>query len=801
MKKLGKIAVMGLLATLGVTTMASCGGSDDLAKEVLTKVILTQDGEHVVSDFIVPKTVKHNDVSYTVTWKSSDESLISFVDNTDTTKYTADVKRPFDANTDVTLTATVEAKGKKASGDFKTTVDMIDFEEAATSKLGLAASYNREDFDNAVVVDLPSSTSDYKDVINYTYALEGETTTVTLEGNKLTVDPTSGAKEVVDLKVTATSSVTKEIVVKVNVNQVTYSTIEEYDAAESGAKVTVKGIIVAKEPYSESFKNATLYLQDISGKGGYDAYRIKCESEDAFNKDLAIGNAILVTGEKALYNGLREFNAGCTYEVASTGKAYKDTDVTELIKTDASKISLDLQCQLIHFSSLTVVEVGKEDTKGRWNITVGDKSDSNKQFVVRIDTGLLPITTEAYTTIKGLNIAVGDVISAKGVAGWSNKAQLFPLAADSIVVESKGEPVVTPPAQEEEFTGVVTAVGFKDVKDNKMRCYVLVQNATSQAKFVYIEAPIDTTNTVEVVKAAINAKFVVGKSVTVKGTANDYNGLSQFVVAWDKLATDVTLGADGTIPTYLDITAKVGNTDELKALQGVLVQVTGTYNSSATTLVTDGGQSILLYHEGGFLATSPLTSLQNGGKYTVSGYLNWYNQAQISPIAANAVTIVDESGAGQTEGVYAECSFNNKEIIGNFTYISNDPVNYPNINANSGWNNNGAALKLSYEGQGVKSPEFTAVDSCVVTINIQALNANTRTAAASTDIFTVKAYNAAGAVVDTKTLTSVEKGDGNKVTLSGTGIVSVEVVMTGYPHNGTAYCNIALAGVTVSKAE
>ncbi|MDE6655902.1 MAG: hypothetical protein K2J85_02810 [Anaeroplasmataceae bacterium] len=645
MKKFTKIAACGLLAALGLTTLASCG-DNGLAKEVISKVILTQDGEKISEDFTIPKIVKHNDVTYNVSWVSSDTSVLDIVENNETV-YTADVKRPFDANAEVKLTATVEAKGKKASEEFKATIVKIDFEQAAVSKLGIGAAYNREDISEAVVVNLPTSTADFKDVINYSYEIDGTPATVKLEDNKLTIDPTSGTKEVVDLKVTATSSVTKEIVVKVNVNQVTYTTIEEYDAAAADAEVTVKGIIVAREPYAESYKNTTLYLQDISGKGGYDAYRIKCESVEAYNNDLAIGNVILVSGKKALYNGLREFAAGCTYEVASKGKAYKDTDVTDMIKTDVSKVSLDLQCQLIHFSSLPVVAVGKEDTKGRWNITVGDEKDSSKQFVVRIDTGLLPIDTDAYKAIKELNISVGDIISAKGVAGWSNKAQLFPLAADSIVVEGKTEPVTppTPPVEEDSFAGVVTAVGFKDVKDNKMRCYILVQNANSQAKFVYIEAPIDATNTAEAAKAAINAKFVVGKSVTIKGTTSEYNGLNQYVVAWDKLATDVTLGDAGTTPEALDITAKVGKTDELKALQGVLVKVTGTYNADGT-LVTDGGK-ILLYFEGGFLATNPLSALKVGGKYTVSGYLNWYNQPQISPISADAVTVVDESTIGQ----------------------------------------------------------------------------------------------------------------------------------------------------------
>ncbi|MDE6660564.1 MAG: hypothetical protein K2J93_01920 [Anaeroplasmataceae bacterium] len=797
MKKIGKLAVMGLLATLGVTALASCGGND-LAKELLTKVIIVQKGENVSADFVIPKSIVHQGKTYDIAWTSSDESVLSFEERTEkdgSVKYYADIHRPFDADADVTLTATVDANGKKASESFKTTVEKIDFEKAAVANLGIAASYNREDIEEPAVVNLPTSTSEYKDVINYTYALEGTSDSVKLEnGTKLTVDPSSGAKEVVDLKVTATSSVTKDIIVKVNVNQVTYSSIEEYDAAEEKTVITVKGIIVAREPYSASYKNATLYLQDISGKGGYDAYRIKCDSEEKFNKDLAIGNAILVTGEKALYNGLREFNAGCTYEVASTGKAYKDTDVTELIKTDASKVSLDLQCQLIHFNSLPVVKVDAEDTKGRWNITVGDEKDSNKQFVVRIDTGLLPITTDAYKAIKDLNISVGDVISAKGVAGWSKKAQLFPLAADSIVIESKGGSTKPETPVVSTFTGVVTDAGFKD-DTAKVRCFALVQNADGAAKYVTCEVAVDATNTVDAIHAAWNAKFVVGKSATVTAENKEYHGLNQFVVAWDKLATDVTLGADGTTPAFLDITSKVTAGEDLKALQGVLVKVTGVcvVSGSNYTIQTADGKSILVYFDRAFYDGKASDLLKAGNTYTVSGFLNWYDNPQVTPISEDkCVVLVAEGEEPKPElpaGVLASCTFN-KAFENGFTYI--DSKTYGDSYYSDG------GLKLNNEGCGVKSSTFTAVNSCEVVIKINKLNENTRTAA-STDVFTVKAYNAAGEVVDTKTLTSVAEGDGNTVTLSGTGIVYVEVVMTGYPSNGTTCYNVNLGAVVVKS--
>ncbi|MDE5714817.1 MAG: hypothetical protein K2I42_01665 [Anaeroplasmataceae bacterium] len=216
------------------------------------------------------------------------------------------------------------------------------------------------------------------------------------------------------------------------------TTIDEYDAAKAGAMVTVKGIIVAKEPYSASYKNTSVYIQDISGKGGYDAYRLACATQEAYDTDLAIGNTILVTGAKKLYSGLREFESS-TYVLVSTDKVTpKDTDITEMIKTDPSQINLDLQCQLVHFDNLTVVSVGSDDKNGNWNIVVGDANDKTKQFTVRVNTYITPKTSDEYKAYKDLGITAGAVISVKGVLGWYNAAQLHPTNVNSITVVSQG---------------------------------------------------------------------------------------------------------------------------------------------------------------------------------------------------------------------------------------------------------------------------------------------------------------------------------------------------------------------------
>ncbi|MDR2557118.1 MAG: hypothetical protein LBC49_05340, partial [Bacteroidales bacterium] len=132
----------------------------------------------------------------------------------------------------------------------------------------------------------------------------------------------------------------------------------------------------------------------------------------------------------------------------------------------------------------------------------------------------------------------------------------------------------------------------------------------------------------------------------------------------------------------------------------------------------------------------------------------------------------------------------NSAIPDCWTYITNNAA-YPEPT----YYGNGG-LKLNYENMGITSREFNPQSNIKVTIKINAFNANQKTSAASPDVFTVKVYNAGGSVVGTGTLASVQAGD-NIVNLTGTDIVKIDVVMTGFPNIGGTYQNVNLGGVTV----
>lgn len=243
-----------------------------------------------------------------------------------------------------------------------------------------------------------------------------------------------------DTAVKLTATISKEGKSETYVKEFNFSvpkfvvnTIAEYDAAASKTPMTIHGVVTAREEYSASYKNTSLYVESIDGKGGVYAYRLSCTQEQ-YDNELVVGARIYVSGNKYVYSGLREFDGGCTYQLESTEtQTPKNTDVTSLI-TEGTGVSEDYQNQLIYFNDLEIVSIGSKDDKGRYNITVGDANDAKKQFVVRINTYLTASSSDAYKAYEALNLQAGMKISVKGVCGWSNGAQIYPLAADSITV-------------------------------------------------------------------------------------------------------------------------------------------------------------------------------------------------------------------------------------------------------------------------------------------------------------------------------------------------------------------------------
>ena len=144
--------------------------------------------------------------------------------------------------------------------------------------------------------------------------------------------------------------------------------------------------------------------------------------------------------------------------------------------------------------------------------------------------------------------------------------------------------------------------------------------------------------------------------------------------------------------------------------------------------------------------------------------------------------------AGETGSTLIDAGITNS-MPSELTYITNN-TSYPDPSFYSA-----GGLKMNFANMGVQTSAFAAQSSVRVTINVNALNENTKSDTGA-DVFTVYGLDAGGNVVATATYDDVAVGE-NVVVLNGEGIVSVKVIMTNYAHNGNSFCNIGLAGIKV----
>ncbi len=115
---------------------------------------------------------------------------------------------------------------------------------------------------------------------------------------------------------------------KYNVN-----TFEEYVNAEDGEALVIQGIVtgVMSKGAGTSTKENSLFLQDLSGNGGYYAYNL---AEDP-NGVIKVGMTVEVSGNKKNYNGTFELTNPVAKIIDSTIKTVTPVDFTETLASAA----------------------------------------------------------------------------------------------------------------------------------------------------------------------------------------------------------------------------------------------------------------------------------------------------------------------------------------------------------------------------------------------------------------------------------------------------------------------------------
>ena len=195
--------------------------------------------------------------------------------------------------------------------------------------------------------------------------------------------------------------------------EVTISPIADALAGEEGASFTVKGVVTLLD-------GKNVYLQDATGG--------ICVRMSANFSDIALGDTLIGTGNKTVYNGLPQLGSG-TYE-KSEGLTLSPKEVTIDALTTA-----DI-CTYIQLKGVEVTEVF--DSNGTYttpNITVTDGTNSIQLYKAVV----------GKTDGTNWDVQVGDTIDLlAAVSCYNTTLQLRNTLATEVTVVSSGEDPTDP---------------------------------------------------------------------------------------------------------------------------------------------------------------------------------------------------------------------------------------------------------------------------------------------------------------------------------------------------------------------
>jgi len=196
---------------------------------------------------------------------------------------------------------------------------------------------------------------------------------------------------------------------------------DTYHAAEDGRMVDVTGVITDTHNFYGG--KVMLFMQDADG--GYYVYSVFVADEDTLAADLAVGNTIMISGEKDIYSGLDEIK-NATYKVIST---YTETveamDITDILTAATEETDLSVyQGQLVTLTNVTVTTAMSGDYHTAM-VTLGENE-------YEISLGKYGWDAADVTAMEA--IAVVDAqVSVTGIVGWHNDTiSILPATATSL---------------------------------------------------------------------------------------------------------------------------------------------------------------------------------------------------------------------------------------------------------------------------------------------------------------------------------------------------------------------------------
>ncbi len=675
MKKITKYFMALVAVILGVFTITSCSKDEEKftgnAQELINKLIVNEDREEVAGDFTVPGHITYKDVTVDLTWKSENETALKF-SKQDDGSFLADVTQQ-EEDTAVEFSASLTYNDETASKSFKVRVArFITVEEALENFYFQANKGAAVELTGWIAYMSPEATYQGKTQRNFYilhesglggfYAYQTFVDADVSKNLKIgdpvvvkgEVDEYNGARQIgssgslalnEDLEANANmpkKDVTNDFIINdektMTLNTAIYATLSGIKVKEvkeldlKGEKPSsVQTLIVGERAGQEVNFVTTKYLTP------YDTDDKTAQNiSDKIKAEIKVGDYVTISGFSTWYNGTYQL------QMVSVDDISKDAGAPAI--SDAEKVSGALNTVTAKFvdSYETVTEI-ELPTTGSDNVAL-TYAVNEKATTAVIDGGKLIITPtdKLEEVVLTITAVLNDVTLTKEVkfnvqlkqdveyteltplTAEQEKAQQETLvaAADKYAEEDAADGEDKKPVGEEvTYQGVITHV-------SETKPMVLVQTSVG-AVYVYPKKDFEDYATT----------FVVGHLVKVTGKVSVFNGLIEIN------HETATLGQPVEIPAYTDITniIKDGVTnDELKPYQSMLVELKGVTYTADKTLTLESG-SINWYFDGKIFTGQLNTELVAGNVYDIKGFVNVFNKYQISPISADAVTLVKEN--------------------------------------------------------------------------------------------------------------------------------------------------------------
>ena len=217
------------------------------------------------------------------------------------------------------------------------------------------------------------------------------------------------------------------------------NTHDQYVAAEDGEALIVQGIVtgIMAKTHNTSTKEESLYLQDLSGNGGYYVYNSKTDLTN-----INVGMTVEVRGEKKNYNGTFELVNADVIVIDETIKTVTPVDFTDAVIGAASlddKSLTNLNGMLVTIKGVTLLQYS--ESNGYHNFEIG-----NHKTYFRISTSSNCITEDDGRTLTStFNNNFYNAADVTGIiAVYNSNMYLMPVSKDAltnIVAQEKPDDV------------------------------------------------------------------------------------------------------------------------------------------------------------------------------------------------------------------------------------------------------------------------------------------------------------------------------------------------------------------------